>query len=83
VLHAGVPAAFKEIRKGDEVRFHIGSRVLERVANPGLGREVDDTGWAVFLEQPVDRAPVGDVAFGKAKLLMLPQHPETRPCPGR
>ena len=44
-----------------QVRTFIGEGIGDAVANPGLGGQVDDAGYAILSNQPCDRIGVGDV----------------------
>ena len=39
MLHWMMPAAFQDIHETDEIRIHVGMRILDRVAHPGLRRD--------------------------------------------
>jgi hypothetical protein len=60
----------------DQIRLCVGERVLDRIADAGLGGQVDhraDVGWNGSLEGGV----VGDVAFDEAKAVSLCQQRQT------
>ncbi len=61
VLHAVVPAALQDVAETDQVGVDIGRRVLQRVAHPGLGRQVHHPLRAMLAKHPVHRRAVGDV----------------------
>ena len=46
-----VPAALEHVEVADDVRFDVGARVLDGVAHPGLGGEVDHDAETVVREQ--------------------------------
>ena len=44
VLYLVVAAAFEDVYEADQVAVDVGVRILDRVADTGLGGEVDDLG---------------------------------------
>ena len=58
---AGVPATLKHVEKADEVGLTIPMGIGERIANPGLGREVNDVWKPVRGKQRRHRAAIGDI----------------------
>ena len=66
-------ACFKDIKKADQVRFHISIRVGDGVTHTSLCCKVNDHRWLVLLEQFSDQRLVSDVAFDKGKCGILGQ----------
>ena len=67
-------ARFKEVRESDEIGVDIGAGIFERVANAGLGGEMDHLGGPVRLEQPVPRVGVGEVQALEAEQRLRFEH---------
>ena len=67
---AGVPAGLEDVGEADDVRLHVGERVLEGVAHAGLGGEVDHPLEAVAAKAASTAVPVGEV--GAAELVRRP-----------
>ncbi len=68
VLDAVVAAAFEQVGEADDVRLHVGVRILQRVAHAGLRGEVDDGVEVAFLEQVFHHHAVGDVVLEEAEV---------------
>ena len=66
-------ASFEDIKKADQVRFHIGIRVGDGIAHTSLCRKVNDHKWLVLLEQLSDQFLISDIAFYKSKCGILGQ----------
>ena len=69
--HLRLPAGLEDVGEADDVRLHVGERVLQGVAHPGLGGEVDHPVEAVVGEGALHRGPVGEV--GAAELVEAPR----------
>jgi hypothetical protein len=67
VLDAVVPAALENVQRADDVGIDVGVRVIDAVADAGLGGEVDDALRAHLGEQPLHAGSVGEVQFGKGE----------------
>ena len=61
-----VAAGLEDVGEAHEVRFDVGQRVLEAVADPGLGGEVDHPVEARLGEGRLDRGAVGEVGAEEA-----------------
>ena len=57
-----VAACLKDVEEADEVALEVGARVLDGVADTGLGREVHHDVEAVLREQALDERGVTQVA---------------------
>lgn len=57
-----VAACLKDVEEADEVALEVGARVLDGVADTGLGREVHHDVEAVLREQALDERGVAQVA---------------------
>lgn len=57
-----VAAGLKDVEKADEVALEVGARVLDGVADTGLGSEVHHYIEAVLSEQALDENGVAQVA---------------------
>ena len=66
VLAAVVAAAFEDVLEADDVGLDVGVRVRDRVADAGLGGEVDDAREAVLGEELVHRRTVREVDLHEA-----------------
>lgn len=76
-----VAACLKDVEEADEVALEVGARVLDGVADTGLGREVHHDVEAVLREQALDEGGVAQVAAheGEAAVCVgLGQHAEAR-----
>lgn len=72
-----VAAGLKDVEKADEVALEVGARVLDGVADTGLGSEVHHYIEAVLSEQALDEGGVAQVAAheGEAAVCVgLDQH---------
>lgn len=81
MLHGIVPARFQNVVEADQVRFDIDVRVVDRIADARLCREVHDDRGLVFRKDAVDqrlvrnRAPDKDVPY-RRRLRRLFDQPE-------
>lgn len=76
-----VAAGLKDVEEADEVALEVGARVLDGVADTGLGREVHHDVETVLREQALDKGGVAEVAAneGEAALCVgLGQHAQAR-----
>jgi hypothetical protein len=62
-----VAATLEHVHEADDVAVHVGVRILQRVAHPGLRREVDDTLELLFCEQRSHALAVGDIELDEAE----------------
>ena len=69
-----VPAPFQHIDEALHVRIDIGMGMLERIANAGLRREVDDHGKAVSAQTALDRRPIRQVDLFEGEARIPPQY---------
>lgn len=67
MLDTVVAAALKDVNEADEVGIHVGVRMIERVPDAGLGREVDDALRALAGEVIGHRRAVSDVELDEAE----------------
>ncbi|MNV85059.1 hypothetical protein D3C71_1789800 [compost metagenome] len=68
-------AGLEDVEKADQVGLAIGAGVVQRIAHPGLGRQVDHLTERLAGEQLLKFARVGDVEgveaeIGKAEQLL-------------
>ncbi len=67
MLDGVVAAGFEDVVEADEVGFYVGVRICDGIPYAGLGGEVDDDCWFVFLEDFGDEGFVGEVSFDECK----------------
>ena len=63
MLAAGVSAAFEDVQEPDDVGVGIGVRIVQRMADAGLGGQMDDGVEAIGGKQFAKRRAIGDVAL--------------------
>ncbi len=70
MLHRVMPAPLKDVHEADQIGVHVGVRILERVTDPGLGRQMHHPLRPVTGKQRRHRAAVRHVhaLVGKAGL---------------
>lgn len=73
MLYLVVAAAFENIGKADDIAVDIGVRVLQGIANAGLGSQVDDLVEFLGGEQCFHSDPVTDIEFDEAEVGMAGQ----------
>lgn len=76
-----VAAGLKDVEKADKVALEIGARVLDGVADTGLGREVHHDVETVLRKQALDKGGVAEVAAHEGEAAVgvgLGQHAEAR-----
>lgn len=81
VLHRVVAAALEDIKEADEITLEVGARVLDGVADTGLGGEVHHDVEAVLGEQTLDEGRVAQVAAHEGEAAVgvgLDQHAQAR-----
>jgi len=71
VVDPGVPAALEDVKEADEVGVDVRVGVLDRVADSGLGGEVDDDAEAVRGEEGLHLAAIGKVDADKDEAVLL------------
>ena len=69
--HGVAAAAFQQVHKAEHIALHIGAWVFQRIAHPGLPREVDDHVEAVGLEQRFQPVLIFEVHFHEAEAFVL------------
>ena len=62
MLHGIVPAAFQNVIEADDVGFDIDIRVVDAVADAGLGGEIDDNCRTVLLEHFLQQGLIRKIA---------------------
>src|SRR6266480_5056104 len=78
MLNAGVPAAFENVQKTDDVAIDVRVGILERIAHAGLSRQMNDAiGWFA-LEDIFHSSPVGNVDLDEAETIVLGQPRQSR-----
>jgi len=75
---ASLAAPFQNIQEAADIAVDIGTRVLERIADPRLGSQIDDIFELPGLEQILDTRPILKAAPNKGKTILPFQHSETR-----
>mmetsp|Transcript_59449 Transcript_59449/g.140639 ORF Transcript_59449/g.140639 Transcript_59449/m.140639 type:complete len:306 (+) Transcript_59449:1652-2569(+) len=73
VLHAAVAAAFQDVGEADDVAVDVGVGVLDRVAHPGLRRQVHHPVEALFGKQLGHALAVGHVHLHEAEARLAVQ----------
>jgi len=68
VLHAVVSAALQNVHEADEVGVDVGVRILEGIADTGLGGEMDDALGFLGGEEVFDRGSIGEVEAVEAEV---------------
>ncbi len=71
-------ASFQNVKKAFDIGIHIGMGMLQRIADAGLRREMDDDGKAVLRKQRLDGVAIGQIEPGKAETRVPAQYCETR-----
>src|SRR4029453_7665447 len=66
-------AALEYMKEAGHVRTDIGMRVVERVADAGLGGEMNDPLRPLLGEGCLDDSTVGEIALDEGKPLLLHQ----------
>ena len=62
MLDRVMAAGFEDIEKAKNVAFHIDIRVVDAVADTGLGGEVHDDGGAMCFEDLIEQSLIGQIA---------------------
>src|SRR5205807_6842945 len=78
MLDSVVPAAFQDVLKSENVRVDVCVWVDDRVAHPGLRREMNDACGTVFTEELLHRVGIGDVNVCERERVMILELRETR-----
>ena len=73
-----VPAGLEHVEEAGEVGLAVGLRVLDGVAHPGLGGQVDDAVEALAREKRVQPGTVGDVEPLEREARLRPQARQAR-----
>src|SRR5690242_2212780 len=76
-------AAFQNVEESLDIRFRIGVRMIERVANTGLRGEVDHLCEAMPLEQRFRRGAVREIELLESEFRLVLQKTEARLLQGR
>lgn len=63
------PATFQHVQESDEIAFDIRKRILHRVSNTRLRREVNDPFGAKSFKYQFGGTPVGDISALKLEAL--------------
>ena len=64
---AVMTATFQNIHEALQVGIDVGVRILQRMANAGLGRKMKDMMKLLRRKQRLDRAPLGEIELDEAK----------------
>ena len=64
-------APLQDIDEADEVTVHVGMGVRNRIADPGLGGEIDDDLGLLVFKQGFHGPAVGELRPDKAEVLLL------------
>ena len=67
MANAGLFGRIDQVLKADDVGGDISARILNRIAHPGLGRQVNDRVDLVVGEQGVDCRLIGYIGAHKGK----------------
>src|SRR6266480_8087728 len=78
MLDGGVPAAFENVQKTDDIAIDVGVGILERMAHTRLSRQMYDPIWRFALEHFFDSCPVGNVGLDEAETLVPGQPRQSR-----
>lgn len=81
VIDRVVAACLKDVEEADEVALEVGARVLDGVADTGLGREVHHDIEAGLREQALDEGGIAQVAAHEGEAAVgvgLGQHAQAR-----
>ena len=70
MLDAVVAATLEDIQRPLDVAAHVGVRVLQRIAHPGLRREVHHARELLAREQRRDRRRIGEIEPHEAEALV-------------
>ncbi len=71
--HLVVAAAFEDVGEADDVALDVGMRILQRVADAGLGGQVDHLVEFLGGEQGLHAWAVGDIELDEAEVGMAGQ----------
>ena len=69
MLDAVVTAALQHVQRADDVGVDVGMRVLQPVADAGLGAEMNDPLRPSFGEEPLHAGAVGEVQLVEGEAL--------------
>ena len=61
MLHFVVPAALQNVYEAHQVAVYVRVRILDGIAHPRLGRQVDHPSWSLALEHRGESVAVRDV----------------------
>ncbi len=78
-----MPAALENCQEADQVAVDVGLGILERIADSGLGREVDHPVEPLRIEQRLDALPILHRDLPKLKPLPAFEPGESIPLQGR
>ena len=66
VLHGMMTAGLQNIIESDDVGFHVHIRMIDRITNTGLGRQIDDHIKMMLFKEPVHQRFIGNAAAHEA-----------------
>jgi hypothetical protein len=75
---AGMAAALKHVEEANEIGLTVALRLDERIANPGLGSEVNDVGKTIRGKQRRHRGAIGDIKLFETEPPQIFEFPEPR-----
>lgn len=67
MLAAAVPTTFQDVQEADDVGIGVGVRIEQRMADAGLGSEVDDGLETVGGKQFRNRITIGEIVLREKK----------------
>ena len=75
MLRRRAAAAFEHIGKAHEIAVDIGMGILDAVANPRLGGEVEHPFRPCLVPDALEPRPVGEIDEGQLETVALVEHP--------
>src|SRR5579872_6064315 len=76
---AVMPATLKHVQEALYVGVRISVRIFQRIAHPGLRREMNEGGESVLREQSSHRFAIGKIGFYEGEAWLLRQDIDARP----
>src|SRR6266436_1762738 len=78
MLYVVAPTTFNNVQKSGDIALYVDMRVVDRVAHPGLGRQMDYSLESFALKDNLHCGSVGDVQFEETEICVLLEHLQAR-----